>query len=403
MSRRRGAIVSAVILLGIGLGTHQAQSQQPTPVPVPSFSPLPSPSPSILPIAGPPLKRVSSFPTDLGLDDRLFSDRPAMLRAIDRSISYLQTDAAARTYRSYPVRGVTRDRVLRSLRRFRSLLKVAKTPTALQKQVQAEFDLYESTGKDGLGTVGFTGYYEAVYGASRKPTAEYRYPLYRQPPGFANWSKPHPTRAQLEGKDGLQASQGKLKGMELVWMRDRLEAFLVQVQGSARLSLTDGTTMTIGFDGNTDYPYVGIGRELVKDGKFHLESLTLPRILQYFQENPADLDEYLPRNQRFVFFRNTQGALAMGSIGVPVTPGRSIATDKKKMPPGALALIATELPNDNLQPEAMTRFVLDQDTGGAIIGPGRVDLFMGTGDTAKAKAGLVRSDGKLYYLFLKGR
>ncbi len=326
-----------------------------------------------------------------------------MLRAIDRSISYLQTDAAARTYRSYPVRGVTRDRVLRSLRRFRSLLKVAKTPTALQKQVQAEFDLYESTGKDGLGTVGFTGYYEAVYGASRKPTAEYRYPLYRQPPGFANWSKPHPTRAQLEGKDGLQASQGKLKGMELVWMRDRLEAFLVQVQGSARLSLTDGTTMTIGFDGNTDYPYVGIGRELVKDGKFQLESLTLPRILQYFQENPADLDEYLPRNHRFVFFRNTQGALAMGSIGVPVTPGRSIATDKKKMPPGALALIATELPNDNLQPEAMTRFVLDQDTGGAIIGPGRVDLFMGTGDTAKAKAGLVRSDGKLYYLFLKGR
>ncbi len=370
---------------------------------VPLTPPLPSSSPvSALPV--PALQRLTTAPNDLGFDRTLFgrnNDRSALLKSIDRSLTYLQTDAADRTYASYPIVGVTRIRVLRSLRRFRSLVETSKTPEQLQQRVIREFDFYESSGQDGKGTVDFTGYFEPVYAASREPNAMYPYPLYRQPSGFANWPKPHPTRAELEGSNGLSAQQGKLKGTELVWMSDRLQAFLVQVQGSARLSLTDGTTMAIGFDGTTDYPYVGIGRELIKDGKFKLEELTLPKILQYFQDNPADLDLYLPRNNRFVFFRNTQGALATGSLGFPVTANRSIATDKKKMPPGALALIDTELPNNQLIPERVGQFVLDQDTGGAIVGPGRVDVFMGTGDRAKAKAGLVRSIGKLYYLLLK--
>ena len=362
---------------------------------------IPSPKPA-RPV--PVLQRLTTAPKDLGFDRTLFgpnNDRSALLKSIDRSLNYLQTDAADRAYGNYPVVGVTRGQVLRSLRRFRVLAQISKTPEQLQQQVIKEFDFYESSGQDGNGTVDFTGYFEPVYAASRKPNDQFRYPLYRQPAGFSNWSKPHPTRAELEGKDGLGAKQGKLKNAELVWMNDRLQVFLVQVQGSARLSLTDGTTMAIGFDGNTDYPYVGIGRELVKDGKFKLDELTLPKILQYFQDNPADLDKYLPRNDRFVFFRNTQGALATGSLGLPVTANRSIATDKKKMPPGALALIDTELPNNQLIPERVGQFVLDQDTGGAIVGPGRVDVFMGTGDRAKAKAGLVRSTGKLYYLLLK--
>ncbi len=359
--------------------------------------------PKILPklFPTPPIRLLRRVPEPVALDSQVLNDRARMLQALDHSIRYLQTSAAARAYQRYPVSGVSRDRVLRSVRRFRVLVQVAKSPEALQKRVNQEFSFYESSGKDGEGAVGFTGYFEPVYEASQTPTEIFRYPLYRQPQGFLRWSKPHPTRAMLEGKDGLQASAGKLKDSELVWMRDRLEAFLVQVQGSARLDLTDGTQMSIGFDGNTDYPYVGIGRELVKDQKFTLETLNLPTILRYFQTHPTDLDEYLPRNNRFVFFRNTQGALATGSLGVPVTAGRSIATDKTQMPPGALALIVTELPDEQLQPQVMSRFVLDQDTGGAIIGPGRVDLFMGTGNLAKAKAGMVRSDGKLYYLLLK--
>jgi membrane-bound lytic murein transglycosylase A len=193
--------------------------------------------------------------------------------------------------------------------------------------------------------------------------------------------------------------------LELVWLRDRLQAFLIQVQGSARLQLTDGGTLTVGYAGRTDYPYTGIGRELVKDGKMRLEDLTLPALVKYFQTVPQDLNRYLPRNQRFVFFKDTQGTAATGSLGVPVTAERSIATDKSLMPPGALALIQTRIPYPNargrLEPQLVSRFVLDQDTGGAIIGPGRVDIFMGTGAVAGDRAGLINATGQLYYLLLK--
>jgi membrane-bound lytic murein transglycosylase A len=267
--------------------------------------------------------------------------------------------------------------------------------------VGKEFVFYRATGHDGQGTVGFTGYFEPTYPASRTPTAQFRYPLFQQPAGFSKWPKPHPTRLQLEGQDGLQASRGLLKGTELVWLGDRMEAYLVQVQGSARLSLPNGQSMSVGYDGHTDYPYISLGKELIKDGKFRPEELTLPKLVSYFQANPAQMNQYFPRNQRFVFFRNTQGALPMGSINVPVTAERSIATDKSRFPPGALALIRAPLPNQQLTRQDTVRFVLDQDTGGAIKGPGRVDVFMGSGKLAGDRAGLINSPGALYYLLLK--
>jgi membrane-bound lytic murein transglycosylase A len=289
--------------------------------------------------------------------------------------------------------------------RFRQLLTTARSAAKLQAAVAREFTFLQATGKDGQGTVSFTGYFEPIHTASRVPTTEFRYPLFRRPPEFATWTKPHPTRSQLEGTDGLQFTKSSLKGLELVWLRDRLEAFLIQVQGSAQLRLTDGSTMTIGFAGHTDHPYTGIGRELVKAGKIKLEELTLPAVLRYFQQNPADLDIYLPRNQRFVFFQDTRGAPAMGSLGVPVTAERSIATDKTLFPPGALALIQAQIPypgpNRTLEQQRVTRYVLDQDTGGAIKGAGRVDLFMGTGALAGDRAGLINSTGQLYYPLLK--
>lgn len=355
-----------------------------------------------------PLRPAQSLPLDLGLDTQLWpsttqqgSDRAALLRAIDHSLRYLQTPQAATAYQHYGVPGITRDRVQRSLQRFRQLLWVSKTPQQLQAAVMREFVLYEATGKDTQGTVDFTGYFEPVYRASRRPTQQFRYPIYRLPPDFNQWPQPHPTREALEGKDGCQGSQGKLKGQELAWLADRLDAFLIQVQGSALLQFPDGSRMTIGYAGHTNYPYTGIGRELVKDGKLKLEGLTLPQVVAYFRQHPQDLDVYLPRNQRFVFFRNTQNSPALGSLGVPVTAERAIATDKRLMPPGALALLYTQLPNPQLHPEQVSRFVLDQDTGGAIVGPGRVDIFMGTGDRARDRAGLIHNTGQLYYLLLK--
>lgn len=390
-------LVRWLMAASVVLGSSPILAQAPTPTPTPT----PTPKPVTLTL---PLKS-ARLTQKVGLDAQVLRDRRNLIRAIDHSLQYLQTPKSAELYQKYPVKGITRDRVERSLRRFRALLLTAKSSWALQRAVQREFVVYQSVGKDNQGTVAFTGYFEPVHAASLVQTSEYRYPLYRLPTGFSDWKKPHPTRSELEGEDGLQGSKGLLRGSELVWMRDRLEAFLIQVQGSARLTLPDGKTMTIGVAGLTDQPYTGIGRELVKDGKLKLEDLNLPNVVKHFQQNPADLNLYLPRNKRFVFFRDTQGAPALGSLNVPVTPERSIATDKRLMPPGALALIHAPLPIRNaqrqLEQQLVSRYVVDQDTGGAIIGAGRVDVFMGTGKQAGEKAGLVNSTGQLYYLLLK--
>ena len=192
-----------------------------SPKPIPKFAPKPVLPPK--PILVPPIRLLRTVPEAIALDSQILNDRPRMIQSLDHSIRYLQTSAAAQAYQRYPVVGVLQNRVLRSVRRFRALVKSAKSPEALQKQVNQEFSFYESSGKDGDGMVGFTGYFEPVYEASQTPTDLFRYPLYRQPQGFSRWPKPHPTRAMLEGKDGLQASSGKLNGAELVWMRDRLE------------------------------------------------------------------------------------------------------------------------------------------------------------------------------------
>jgi membrane-bound lytic murein transglycosylase A len=402
-------------LIGLPLvgGLFLAVTPPPIQPPIQS-APLPTVKPAVQPTieptvkpaklppkAPPPLAKTN--PPQVGLDSQLFEsgNRAALIQAIDHSLSYLQTPKAQKAYQNYPVAGVTRSRVERSLRRFRTLVKGAKTPEALSSDVQKEFQFYRSSGKDGAGTVHFTGYFEPVLTGSRQPSDDYRYPLYRLPNTFSTWNKPHPTRLKLEGANGLEADKGPLKGAQLVWVKDRLDAFLIQVQGSARLQLTDGTTMTIGYGGSTDYPYTGVGRELVKDGKFKLEDLTLPRLKQHFVTNPSDLDVYLPRNNRFVFFQNTNNQPPIGSLGLPVTAGRSIATDKRVMPPGAIALVQTQLPDDQLVQQRIDRYVLDQDTGSAIIGPGRVDVFMGSGDLAASQAGLVNATGQLYYLLLK--
>ena len=169
--------------------------------------------------------------------------------------------------------------------------------------------------------------------------------------------------------------------------------------------MTDGTTITVGYDSSTDYPYVSIGKELVEDGIFSLEELTLPVLVEYLTKNPQQLSNYLPRNNRFIFFRETNGAPPQGNLSVPVTAERSIATDKSLMPPGALALIRTRIPyqtkTGEIETKLVNRYVLDQDTGSAIKGPGRVDIFIGTGKTAGDRAGLISNTGQLYYLLLK--
>ena len=330
------------------------------------------------------------------------ANKKALLQSIDYSLQYLQTPRAIKAYQKSEI---TRERVYNSLQRFRKLLISTKSPQALQAAIEKEFVFYQSVGRDNKGTVLFTAYYEPLYLASRQPTKEFRYPAYRSPADLESWAKPHPSRSELEGVDGLQGSKGKLKGLELFWFKDRLEPYMIQIQGSAKLKLTDGTQTTIGYASNTAYNYRSLGRSLVDDGKFPLEGLNMPIILDYFRKHPQDLNIYIPRDQSFVFFQETYGKPAQGSISVPLTPERSIATDKSLMPPGALALIRAPFPyinkSDKIENRLVSRYVLDQDTGGAIKGAGRVDYFLGTGEAAGERAGVTVSNGQLFYLLLK--
>ncbi|MEH2293205.1 murein transglycosylase A [Nostoc sp.] len=342
------------------------------------------------------------------LDEVLYgqtADKKALLSAIAHSVQYLQTAKAVAAYQNYQMAGITRDRVFKSLKRFRELLLKTNSATELHQAIEREFVLYQSVGQDNKGSVLFTAYYEPLYAARRVPTAEYRYPVYGLPPDLNSWSKPHPTRLELEGVDGLQGAKGKLRGLELFWFRLRLEPYLAQIEGSARLQLPDGTQTAIGYAGNNAYNYKSLGRELANDGKLPLQGMTMPIILDYFQKHPQELNIYIPRDRSFVFFQENHGQPAQGSINVPLTAERSIATDKSLMPPGALALIHTSIPFVNptgkIEERIVSRYVLDQDTGGAIKGAGRVDYFLGTGKLAGDRAGVTVSNGQLFYLLLK--
>jgi membrane-bound lytic murein transglycosylase A len=417
-----GSIGLAGFLLAIGsglpLGSVLAQSSS---SPVPASKPSAAGNPGLTaptsspPTANPPTPLqlfTGPVPANLGLDDQLWGtagDRRALLRSLGHSLTYLATEKAKADYDKLDLPGISLDRVQRSLIRFKQLLVAATSAQELRTAVLKEFVIYRSIGNDGRGKVDYTGYFEPIYRASRKPTATYRYPLFRKPDDLDRWPKPHPTRLDLEGPRGLGSS--RLKGLELVWMADRLQVFLAQVQGSAKLQLTDGSRMSIGYAGKTDHAYLSLGRMLILDKKVDENKLTLPLVLDYFKKHPDQVDAYISRNPRMIFFKDTEGAPPIGSLNQPVTADRSIATDRSVFPPGALALIQTKIPypradavagpGPRYQSRLVSRFVLDQDTGGAIKGPGRVDIFLGTGPVAGDRAGLVNTPGQLFYLLVK--
>lgn len=212
-----------------------------------------------------------------------------------------------------------------------------------------------------------------------------------------------PTRLEIEGTTGLETSN-ILKGSELLWINNRLDAFLLQVQGSGTIFLINGKVMSVGTAGHNAYPYTSIGKELINDGVIDPNEMSLEKITKYFEAYPKELDKYIPRNERFILFAETTGKPLLGSLGVPIFAERSIATDKTIMPPGALALIYTKLPyinNKKVEKKQTSLFVLDQDTGSAIKGAGRVDIFMGNDENSKERAGFINDTGDLYYLILK--
>ncbi len=322
-------------------------------------------------------------------DIELYASRGAFLRQVDSTIAVLLQSDKGYSARHFP----SKDLVLRSLSRFRDLLTDAKSAADFETQVRDQFRFYRSTDA-GPGKVFFTGYYRPVFHGSSRQSERYRYPLYSLPPGLA---QPGPTRRELE--EGTL-----LKGKEIVYLDDPLDAFLAQVQGSTSVKLEEGGVLNLGFAGATQHPYVSIGAELIRDGKLISGKASVPHIREYFRTHPEELQEYLWRNNRFIFFRpNVEASGAIGSAGVSLLGGRSIATDHRLYPVGAIVLYQCLIPSRDAGWEGrpVRKYALDLDTGSAIVGPKRADIYFGEGDEAGEIAGRMQSRGDLFYLLLK--
>ena len=202
---------------------------------------------------------------------------------------------------------------------------------------------------------------------------------------------PYPTRADLE-QTHLPG-----QGLELYWARDPIDVFLLQVQGSGRVVLPDGTVARIGFDGHNGQPYKSIGRVLIDRGDLQPHEASWNGIRGWIENNPDRANALLWENPRFVFFRELDGEGPIGAEGLPLTPGRSLAVDRAHIAMGTLIWLDTTWPSAPDRP--LQRLMVAQDTGGAIKGPVRGDFFWGFGAEALAEAGKMKSTGR-YYLLL---
>jgi len=334
-------------------------------------------------------------------------DLKGLRDSVENSLNYLSKPSSKQFY---PVDDITHHRAVESLDAFAELLDSGLTGAALNQAIRDKFDVYISVGCDDRGTVLFTGYYTPIFDGSEKADERYRYPLYNQPPDLVKGPNgeilgrqtangtiiPYPPRAVIE-------STQMLRGKELIWLTDPFEAYIAHVQGSAKIRLSDGTLQTVGYAGNNGHEYRSISQQMVSDGVISKNQLSLAAMIDYFKKHQDQVARYTGLNPRFVFFRTEEGN-PRGSLNVPVTAYRTIATDKSIFPRAALAYITTTLPKNRdaqIVNELYSGFALDQDTGGAIRAPGRCDVYMGVGDTAGRLAGQTYQEGKLYYLFLK--
>jgi membrane-bound lytic murein transglycosylase A len=259
-------------------------------------------------------------------------------------------------------------------------------------------------------TDGFlTGYYEPVVEGSRQPTREFMVPVYRQPAdlipgvrqaglGFANkggaWRKvgnrrvPYYERAEIE--DG--ALDGK--GLEICWLKDPVDAFFMQIQGSARVRLEDGAILRLNYAAHNGYPYTPVGKLLVDSGAVPKEEMSMDRIRQWMEAHPDEGKKLRRQNRSFVFFRVADLAAheeAIGAQGIPLTSGRSIAVDRRLHAYGTPFWIDARLPlTGESATDPFRRLMIAQDTGSAIVGPARADIYFGAGEAAGRVAGRIK-------------
>jgi membrane-bound lytic murein transglycosylase A len=268
----------------------------------------------------------------------------------------------------------------------------------------------------------FTGYFEPATQGSLEQGERFQVPLLARPSDLVTLPRgerldgcdlpltsarrtarrllPFPDRAAIEA--GALAGQG----LELVWLEDRVEVFIIQVQGSAQVTLTDGRKMRLRYAGRNGWPYTSIGRLLIEEGAIAADEMSLETLTAWLRANLEKAGAIMRRNRSYVFFaieealREDEGPL--GGAGLALTAGRSIAIDRDAWSYGLPFWVDVERPLPNGRSGRWQRLMIAQDTGTAIVGPGRVDLFLGSGAEAGTLAGRQRHHGRLFVLSPRG-
>jgi len=310
----------------------------------------------------------------------------------------------------------TASQLIESLTELKVFLQNNPSPAALKDFISTRFDVYAANGG---GDVFFTGYYTPELAASAAPDEVYKYPLYAKPDflltadlglfkerlkgeklvGMVNDGRfvPFYTRREIDSEGALKG-----KGLELAWVADPVDAFFLQVQGSGVLIYPDGASRHVNYAGANGRAYRSVGKLLIDRGKADASSMSMRFIRDYIRAHPEEAREILDYNESFVFFRLEDDG-PYGSLGAAVTGMRTVATDMGYYPPGALVFVQTETPVFSGHLELVgwsgySGFALNQDTGGAIKGPGRADFYFGYGEPAKLKAGYMKRPGRMYFL-----
>jgi membrane-bound lytic murein transglycosylase A len=272
-------------------------------------------------------------------------------------------------------------------------------------------------------TDGFvTGYYEPVIDGSRTQTDVYNVPVYRRPSnlfvrGYTQASTSLPNKGEVFRKIGRRKlvpyyDRGAIedgaiagRGLEICWLKSQTDLLFAQIQGSARIRLADNSTVRINYDAHNGYPYTAVGRVLIDRGIIPKEQMSMQRIREWMDQNPDGAKDLRRQNRAYVFFREVQLAdkdEAVGAQGVPLTPGRSIAVDKALHVYGTLFFIEGELPIESEQSKTpFRRLMVAQDTGSAITGPARADIYFGAGADAGKVSGRLKNNMRFVILVPK--
>lgn len=371
-------------------------------------------------VAQTPLKKLSARAYPDFFDSKGYE---ALEASIDQSLLYFNRVPKTRTF-TYGSEKFDAVHMVRSLESFKKFLANKPDPSKLNRFIKDKYWVYKSIGnKDG--EVLFTGYFEPTYPGSLEQDATYIYPVYSKPMDLlqidlSKFSEKYKGHKRLMARVDTQTrkvlpyyarkeinslTDFSDKAAPVVWLKNRVDRFFLEIQGSGRVALENGEIIRVHYGGTNGNPYRSVGKYLIDKGEVAREDMSMQAIRDWLEKNPHRMDEVLHYNKSFVFFKEGQGG-PFGNIGVAVTPLRSIATDIKVFPRGGLGFVQTLLPDPNTrQPKEdwspASLFVLNQDTGGAIKGPARVDLFCGNGDWAAHTAGHMTAYGQLYFLVLK--